>query len=175
MMGIGGVRRPVAGPDGGVGDACETECPSDTHRVQRYAVPVNGVRHLLAQRHLAVVICAAALILKLLVPTGYMVGSDHGRIAIILCSGTMPAPMTMAMPGMHGDRGDHDPSKDHGKTEMPCAFAGLSAVAMAAIDPILLADLIVFVVAFGLSGILLPIPSGPAYLRPPLRGPPTFL
>ena len=40
---------------------------------------MQAIRHLLAQRHLAVLICAAALLLKLLVPTGYMIDSDHGK------------------------------------------------------------------------------------------------
>ena len=97
---------------------------------------VHAIRHLLAQRHLAVLICAATLLLKLLVPTGYMIDSDHGRIAITICSGTGPATMAMEMPGMHGDMPDHGKSKDHGKAEMPCAFSGLSAAMTGAIDPI---------------------------------------
>ncbi|TPG49334.1 DUF2946 family protein [Sphingomonas glacialis] len=133
---------------------------------------MQAVRHLIAQRNFAVLICAAALLLKLLVPAGYMVASDHGRLAIIICSGTMPSPMTMAMPGTHGDMTDPGAPKDHGKAEMPCAFAGLSAAMMAAVDPILLAGLVAFVMAIGLAGAVLPTRSDPAYLRPPLRGPP---
>lgn len=136
---------------------------------------MQAVRHLLAQRHLAVLICAATLLLKLLVPTGYMIDNDHGRIAIDICSGTTPATMTMEMPGMHGDMPDHGKSKDHGKAEMPCAFSGLSAAALGAIDPIQLAALIAFILALGLVVTVLPAPSRPAYLRPPLRGPPAYL
>ena len=136
---------------------------------------MQAIRHLLAQRHLAVLICAAALLLKLLVPTGYMIDSDHGRLTITICSGMAPVATTMDMPGMHGDMPNHGKSKDHGKAEMPCAFSGLSAATTGAIDPIQLAVLIVFVLAIGLAGVLLPAPSGPSYLRPPLRGPPAFL
>ena len=120
-------------------------------------------------------ICAATLLLKLLVPTGYMIDSDHGRIAITICSGVAPATMTMDMPGMHGDMPDHGKSKDHGKAEMPCAFSGLSAALTGAIDPIQLAALIAFVMAIGLSPVVLPAPSRRIYLRPPLRGPPASL
>ena len=120
-------------------------------------------------------LCAATLLLKLLVPTGYMIDSDHGRIAITICSGTTPRTMTMDMPGTHGDMADHGKSKDHGKAEMPCAFSSLSAAALDAIDPIQLAALIAFVLAIGLAVTVLPASSRPAYLRPPSRGPPARL
>ena len=133
------------------------------------------VRHLFAQRHLALLICAAALLLKLLVPTGYMIDSNHGRLAITICSGVAPATATMEMPGMHGDMPDHGKSKDHGKAEMPCAFSGLSAAMTGAIDPIQLTALIAFVLALGFVATILPAPSRQAFLRPPLRGPPAYL
>lgn len=147
---------------------------------------MQAIRHLLAQRHLAVLICAATLLLKLLVPTGYMIDSDHGRIAIVICAGTMPRAMTMEMPGdlpggMPGMSGDmaghagpmkHGGSKDHGRAEMPCAFSGLSAAVTGTADPVQLAALIAFVVAIGLTAIVSPKPFRRPYLRPPLRGPP---
>ncbi len=136
---------------------------------------MQAFRHLLAQRHLAVLICVAALILKLVVPVGYMIGSDHGRIAITLCPGMGSAPMTMAMPGVHGGMADHGKSQDHGKAEMPCAFAGLSAAMLASVDPILLASLIAFVMAMGTIGVSRPELAAPGFLWPPLRGPPTAL
>jgi hypothetical protein len=153
-------------------------CPGDTPGLRAYPVPVTAIRHLLALRTLAVLICAAALLLKLVVPAGYMIDGDHGRIAITLCPGTAPAPMTTDMPGMagmHGDRADHGKSQDHGKAEMPCAFSGLSSAVMAALDPIQLAGLVAFVMAIGLVGVVVPVPADPAYLRPPLRGPPAPL
>lgn len=129
----------------------------------------------MARRHFAVLICAATLLLKLLVPTGYMIGNDHGRITITICSGTAPRTMTMEMSGMHGDMPDHGKSKDHGKAEMPCAFSGLSAAMIGTVDPIQFAALIVFILALGLITTTPPAPSRPAYLRPPLRGPPSHL
>lgn len=135
---------------------------------------MQAVRLLLAQRHLAVLICAATLLLKLLVPNGYMIDNDGGRFAVTMCSGAGPVTMAMIMPGMHGGTADHD-KKDHGKAEMPCPFSSLSAAITAAVDPIQLAELIAFVMAVGLAGMPLPAPSSPTYLRPPLRGPPAFL
>ena len=136
---------------------------------------MQPVRRLLAQRHLAVLICAATLLLKLLVPAGYMVRSDHGRLAITICSGTAPRTATTEMPEAHGAMPDHGKSKEHGRADMPCAFSGLSAPAIGTTDPIQLAALIAFVMAVGLTGVVPLAPSRPAYLRPPLRAPPTFL
>lgn len=133
---------------------------------------MQAIRHLLAQRHIAVLLCVAALLLKLLVPAGYMIGGEAGRVTIELCSGVASSSVAMAMPGMHGDMPGHGTSRDHGKAEMPCAFSGLSAVSLGAIDPLQLATLIAFVIATGLAGILLPAPFAPAHLRPPSHGPP---
>ena len=119
-------------------------------------------------------LCVATLLLKVLVPTGFMIDSDHGRLAITVCPGAEPSSVTMGMPGMQGDMPDHGKSKDHGKPEMPCAFSGLSAAALGAIDLIQLAALIAFVMAIGMVGVLLPLPLRAAYLRPHLRGPPAY-
>lgn len=132
---------------------------------------MQTVRHLFAQRHLAVLLCAAALLLKLLVPTGYMIESDHGRLAVVVCSGIAPATSME----MHDGVAEHGKSKDHGKADMPCAFSGFSAAMTTAIDPVQLAALIAFVMALGLMVATVPVPSRPAFLRPPLRGPPAYL
>lgn len=137
---------------------------------------MQAVRHLLAQRHFAVLLCAATLLLKLLVPTGYMIDNSSGHLNITICSGFGPAATTMMdMPGMHGAMPNHGKSKDHGKAEMPCAFSGLSAAMLGSIDPVQLAALIAFILALGLIATVPPAPSRPAYLRPPLRGPPAYL
>ncbi|WP_174297041.1 hypothetical protein, partial [Sphingomonas bacterium] len=119
---------------------------------------MTAVRRLIAQRHLAVLICAAALALRLLVPAGYMIGGHGSRLAIEPCSGLASMPMTMSEtgpgvgPGMGGDIPDHG-GKDHGqkdhggRAEMPCAFSGLSAASLAAADPVRLAALVAFVMA----------------------------
>lgn len=120
-------------------------------------------------------LCAAALLLKLVMPTGYMIGNDHGRIEITICTGMVPATMAMDMPGVRGDMSGHGKSKEHGKAEQPCAFAGLSAAMTGPVDPIRLAELIAFIMTIGIAGVLLPTPAAPARLRPPLRGPPATI
>ncbi|WP_405053144.1 DUF2946 family protein [Sphingomonas sp. BE138] len=134
-----------------------------------------AARGLLAQRHLATLICVATLLLKLLVPTGYMLGTEQGRIAITICTGFAHNDASSGMTGMHGDRAGHGKSKDHGKTEMPCAFSGLSAAVLGAVDPILLVGLVAFIMALGLCPVVIPAPLKRTYLRPPLRGPPASL
>ncbi len=151
----------------------EASCPSDRCRRWRYPKSVPALRRLLlAHRHVAALICVAAFALKLMVPAGYMVSSDHGRIAITICSGVALPSMNMAMPGMHGDMADHGKSKEHGKPEIPCAFISLSAQALGAVDPILLIIAITFVISMGLRFIARPTIAALSHLRPPLRGPP---
>lgn len=133
---------------------------------------MSAVRGLLAQRHLAILLCAAALLMKLLVPAGYMVGGDRGRPTVELCSGVASRPMAATMPGMRGDAPDHGGSRDHGKAEGPCAFSGLSAPTLGAADPVQVAALVAFILAAGLVPAVLPAPFRRAHLRPPLRGPP---
>lgn len=138
---------------------------------------MQAFRRLFAQRQFAVFLCALTLSLKLLVPTGYMTDNDHGHISVTICSGMASAPMTMDAQQMRDDMASpaarHGKSKDHGKAEMPCASSGLSAAIIASADSIQLAALIAFVLAVGLATFSPPALSRPAYLRPPLRAPPT--
>lgn len=143
---------------------------------------MQALRHLLAQRHLAVVICAAALLLKLLVPTGYMIADEHGRLTLTICSGVSSGPVPMSMPGMDGGMAamsgsmpDHEGTKDHGKVEVPCAYAGLSAQVLGTVDPVLLVAALAFVASNALLTTPRPALKPAPYLRPPSRGPPFLL
>lgn len=140
------------------------------------------IRILLTRRHVAMLICVATLAIKLLVPAGYMLSAEHGRLAISLCSGVVPSPTPVAMPasmpmaGMHGDMDHHEQKEPHGQVEMPCAFAGLSHhQALGAIDPILLVAAVAFVMAAGIAPARARKPALFDHLRPPLRGPPLTL
>ncbi len=120
-------------------------------------------------------ICAATLLLKVVIPTGYMIGVDDGRIAITLCAGTAAPTAMTDMPGMHGAMPDHGKPTDHGKAEMPCVFSVLSAAMLAAIDPLQLAALIAFILSTGVIAARPPVLARAPFLRPPLRGPPASL
>ena len=130
-------------------------------------------RLFLRHRALAGWIVAAALLMKLLVPAGYMPTMAGNSVIIQICSGYGPMTMAMAMP-IPGPIPGKEQGQDHqqDKAEMPCAFSGLSAPTLAAADPILLALAILFVMVAG-ARFVVPLPArSPAHLRPPLRGPP---
>ena len=131
-------------------------------------------RLVLAHTQLTALICVAALALRILIPTGYMISVNHGRIAVTLCSGVaQQQPSTaMDMPDMDHTMSEHGKSKEHGKAEMPCAFSSLSAQVLGAIDPTLLVAALAFVVALALYGLSPTIICSAPYLRPHLRGPP---
>lgn len=118
---------------------------------------------------LAAWLVAAALLLKALVPTGFMPVVSAGSITIEICSGFGPEKMAMAMPGMADHGGKHDQS---GKGDMPCGFGGHAPPAFLTVDPTLLALAIVFVIATVFRIALARAARTPAFLRPPLRGPP---
>lgn len=121
-------------------------------------------------------ILVAALAMKLLIPGGYMVAAEHGRLSIMVCPGVMPAPdpAPMAM-AMHGGTAHHEQQKQHGQVEQPCVFAGLSHQALGAADPVLLAAAIGYIMATAAAATPRLRLSRVAHLRPPLRGPPATL
>ncbi|SDA11716.1 DUF2946 family protein [Sphingomonas sp. NFR15] len=135
--------------------------------------------HLRQHPALAAWLLTLALLLKLLVPSGYMLDASGRSIGLVLCSGMTPshaAPMAMpmAMPGM-AHHADHDSKKDGQTAEQPCAFAGLNAASLAAADPVLLAAAIAFVIAVVFRHVSQKPVGARVYLRPPLRGPPSRL
>jgi hypothetical protein len=132
---------------------------------------------LIGHRGWAGLLFAAALLMKLLVPAGYMVSGEQGRFQVMLCSGVAPAQPVTVHHGMdRGAMAHHDsPKQEHDRAEMPCAFAGLALQALGGADPILLAAAIAFIVAVALRpAAAVPLRRG-AYVRPPLRGPPVHL
>lgn len=140
------------------------------------------------QRRLLMALFACALLVRALVPGGWMVmpAADGVGAAIVPCSGMMPAAMqpdeAMAA-GMHhsgsGDRADHPrpdhPQPDHPQPDHPCAFAG-AALALA---------VPVFAAVPPLSALrVVPVPArrpaavpgrGLAAPPPPAIGPPAFV
>lgn len=134
-------------------------------------------RFLSHHRWLALSIVAAALLLRVLVPAGYMMARTAGGITIELCSGLAapgPAmPLSAAtMPGMH--HGSEKPA-GHARAEMPCAFATLAASSLAAADPLILTAAIAFVLAAVFRPGTARRVTRPLFLRPPLRGPPAIV
>ncbi|MGK6319569.1 DUF2946 family protein [Sphingomonas sp. DT-204] len=129
--------------------------------------------HLLRHRRLALWLVGAALLMKLLVPAGFMPGLSNGMIVVQLCNGQGGAQtIMMEIPGKSGD---HDQNRgDPRKAEMPCAFSGLSAPALGPTDPILLAIALAWIVATAFRIASPPVLRRGIPLRPPSQGPPVI-
>lgn len=137
---------------------------------------MTSLRLLVMQnRRLAVWLVLVALCVKMLVPAGFMptVGAN-GTMTVSICTGTGPQTVVITMPGMgaHDVAGGGDGMSDHAKAQMPCAFSGLGLATLAAVDPVMLAIAIAFVLATGFAAVPLLPHAAPAHLWPPLRGPP---
>ncbi|WP_375420758.1 hypothetical protein [uncultured Sphingomonas sp.] len=123
---------------------------------------------------LAALLVAAALAMKMLVPNGYMPVNGADGITLQLCPGaavSAPAPMAMAHHAMTAPVDDHSEHMPASKAELPCAFAGLAAPVLAAVDAVLLAVALAFMAAV-MRGTHRPAPRSTSRLRPPLRAPP---
>lgn len=118
-----------------------------------------------------------ALAVRLLVPSGFMPVVTAGGVTIVPCSGMGPSigtgPTMIASPHHMGEDRHHPASQDtSGKSESPCAFAGLGMPAMGGADPVQIAAALTFVLALAFIAAVASTSRLPTHLRPPLRGPP---
>ncbi|MFK3889265.1 hypothetical protein [Sphingomonas sp. NPDC079357] len=124
---------------------------------------MSGVR---PRSSLFAIVAALALLVRLLVPAGFMPQIAHGKVAIVSCPGMAMA--STAYP--HG----HD-APMHDGFERPCAFAAVAAPAT------LLAIVLLLILPLAATvRQLLPLAAPPAprialRWRPPLRAPPMIL
>lgn len=127
----------------------------------------NDVR---SSKAIVFAIVLLALLVRLVVPAGFMPSFSTTAITITLCTGSSPSTQVIALPGHGNHRGDEH--RDHGKSEMPCGFSGLGAPGLSGADPIQIALAIAFICAAVFRVVTLRPFLPPTYLRPPLRGPP---
>lgn len=123
--------------------------------------------HIQRHRLLAGWLVGAALLLKLLVPSGFMPVVSGASFTMILCTSYGTQQVVMTSPGHESGDGQHA-----AKAEMPCAFAGLGTPSLAAGDAITLAVAIALVFAAVAFAAADQHVGRVANLRPPLRGPP---
>jgi hypothetical protein len=130
---------------------------------------MKRLRHMILDRqYLAMTMIVAALLMRLLVPVGFMPEVSAGKITMVLCTGHGPAVVAVAVPTADKQDGKGAPTR----SDMPCPFAAGSAHGLAAADPILLAIAIAFIMALCLRPTAVPRLVDAPRLRPPLRGPP---
>ncbi|WP_067734330.1 DUF2946 family protein [Novosphingobium naphthalenivorans] len=123
----------------------------------------------------------AALLLKLAVPAGLMVGAGPRAITLEICHGVggeafadpVTIPVKQADQDLSGKPGPDKPGSD--KPGGECPYAALSMVSLAGADAVLLALAMVFIIALGFAPIRFALPQRAPFLRPPLRGPPALI
>lgn len=132
---------------------------------------MHGIRALIRRHHAAALwLVALALLVKALVPAGYMVGQNASRtFDIIVCSDPTGMPVAQKLVIPFENKGEHD-GKQVAKGD--CAFTALGHGAAPATDPLLLLAAIAFIFALGFTSLAAPTLRGFPHLRPPLRGPP---
>ncbi len=135
-------------------------------------------RHVHRCRWLAAALIMAALMVRMLVPMGYMPSVADGVFAMQPCDGQSPrtAMMHETMTSgehMHADHdGQRDDSGKHRHVQAPCAFSGLAAPSLAGADLLLLAIAIAFIVATIFRAETTQALTRAHWLRPPPQGPP---
>lgn len=122
-------------------------------------------------RRLALALIFCALLIKALVPQGYMIGSTSKTLTIQICAdGTGVAVSKQIEIPM--ESGSHDPNSGHGKADGSCSFTSLAMAGLTDADAQLLAVALAFILLLGFAPTALALTSNNHHLRPPLRGPP---
>ncbi len=142
---------------------------------------MSPVRHLIRDRRaVAALLLAMALVLRLVVPAGYMPMVAQDGVMLAICDGNAPVTVVgpaaaPTMAGMHHHSGTPaDAAPMPSKPDSPCAFADLSTPAVASVDPVLLIAAIAFAVALAIRRVMPLRMRERGHLRPPLRGPPAL-
>lgn len=127
----------------------------------------------------AALVVMAALVMRSVVPGGYMISQAPSGAVISFCTG-MPGGMAHDSQALAAARelealvaknnAAHEPAKEAAKV---CPYAVLSLGALGGADPIQLAAAIAFVLALGFAVWPIPLLRRPSFLTPPLRAPPT--
>ncbi len=124
-------------------------------------------RLVLRHRHWAALLLVLALLARALLPAGYMPVMAGKTLTVAMCQGD--GPVTINIPVSAGKAGGESGGGVH---HAPCAFSALNGAALAAADPLLLAEAILFAFVLALYALPLPPLRRSGHLRPPLRGPP---
>lgn len=129
--------------------------------------------YFLKHQRLAFALVALALLVKAIVPAGFMVMPTNGTIMVSVCSGQGPQMVALELNGGSDHSSDHG-GQDSTAADHPCAFSGLSLAAAPGADPALLGAAIAFILSLAFLPVVSRPRRSPSRLRPPLRAPPVF-
>lgn len=121
-------------------------------------------------RFLALWLIAAALVMKAVMPAGYMLGRQDKVLTVLICADASGAHLSKAItiPGA----GKADGSA---KSTDSCPFASLASASLGADEAPFVALAIAFMLLLGFAPVRIPRLAGNTFLRPPLRGPPALI
>jgi hypothetical protein len=128
--------------------------------------------HLLRHRALALLVVMAALCMKVVVPSGYMIGQNAKVLTVQICDEITGNKVVKQLVIPMKDGGSESGHKQ-GKAE--CPFTSLSMASLAGADHTLLVLALAFILALGFAPAPIPLPKRISHLRPPLRGPPALV
>lgn len=129
---------------------------------------MHQIRRLVySYRYWAVLLLSLALLIKALMPAGFMPVMTAKSITVELCSSPGAKSIQIHIPL-------ETPSSGADESDQSCAFAGLGLQGLAGADPLLITQALVFAYTVALLSADLRLPQHESYLRPPLRGPPSF-
>jgi hypothetical protein len=122
-------------------------------------------------RQLAMLLIACALIVKALVPSGFMIGQHATVLTVEICADTLGAKVTRQVVVPHSD----GRTGEHADKAGVCPFSGLAMAALPGADALLLAVALAFILALGfITPRRVTLPRL-AHTQPPLRGPPAHI
>lgn len=127
---------------------------------------------LLQHRLLALVVVMAALCMKIVMPTGFMIGQNSKVLTVQICDDAVGNLVVKQLVIPMKDGGG-DSRHEQGKGD--CPFSSLSMASMTGADPTLLALALAFILALGFAPASFPLSKRIQHLRPPLRGPPALV
>ena len=116
---------------------------------------------------------AMALMIKALIPDGFMPDFGGTTISIQICADASGQTMTrqVTLPARRGVEGS---GAQGAKGDGLCAFTALGHGAMPGADPVFLVAALLFLVLLGFAPLIPAAPRRSSFLRPHLRGPPTL-
>lgn len=119
---------------------------------------------------LAALLVALALVIKAMIPAGYMLGTQDKILTVLICTDASGEHLTkqITLPGS-------DKSEGRSKASDVCPYASLSLASLDSGDMPFIALALAFILLLGFASVRIPRLACLPYVRPPLRGPPALI